>query len=68
MSNTNQSQLEIAAAERDLLVAKLSGLLGDAGVVIEGRSLSVSEIVGLVDHLRDWCRKNRLGYFKDRLC
>jgi hypothetical protein len=59
MTSSVQNRLEIATAERDLLVAKLTGLLGELGVIEPDRSLRVDEIVRLIDRSRDWFRGRR---------
>jgi len=55
----NHVELEIAAAERDLLVANLNGLLVEAGVIEPDQPLSVDTLVHLVQHVYVRVRDHR---------
>ena len=61
MKSLRQKRLELAAAERDLLVTAINGLLGETGIAEPDHSLTVDQIVRLTDHIRDRFRNRPLS-------
>ena len=59
MAASRLAQLTVAAAERDLLLAKLNQLLGEAGVIEPESPVDIAALIWLADHLRGYIQSRR---------